>query len=194
MFSLVGNMKFITLNQDYIKELHNACSEVYFKPSKYEDKPYFGILLNANGRTYAIPLSSAKEKHKKWKNINQECYLVYEYAEKSKIGKHSIWTDTDDPNVVKHLLSVIDIKKMIPIKEGTYSIINLNKTSTDTLEEIKYKDLLNKEYSFCLKNIDSIMNKASKLYINKMSTGKVKKFCCDFRKLESICDSYTINL
>lgn len=82
MFSLVGNMKFITLDQNYVKELHNACSEVYYKPSNYDDKPYFGILLNANGRTYAIPLSSAKTKHKTWKNINQECYLVYEYTEK----------------------------------------------------------------------------------------------------------------
>lgn len=78
MFILVGNMKFITLDQNYIKELHKACSEVYYKPSNYDDKPYFGILLNANGRTYAIPLSSTKTKYKTWKNIDQECYFVYE--------------------------------------------------------------------------------------------------------------------
>lgn len=71
MFILVGNMKFITLDQKYIKKLHKACSEVYYKPSSYDDKLYFGILLNANGRTYAIPLSSAKTKYKTWKNINQ---------------------------------------------------------------------------------------------------------------------------
>lgn len=192
MFSLAGNMKFITLDQNYIKELHNACSEVYYKPSNYDDKPYFGILLNANGRTYAIPLSSAKPKHKTWKNINQECYLVYEYAEKSKIGKNSIWTETDDPNLVKHILSIIDIKKMIPVKEGTYSIVNLNKSLFDTLREEKYKDLLNKEYSFCLKNIDSIIVKDSKLYGHQMATGKVKKFCCDFKMLEDVCDNYEV--
>jgi protein AbiQ len=79
---------------------------------------------------------------------------------------------------------------MIPVKEGTYSIVNLNKSPFDTLSEIKYKDLLNKEYSFCLKNIDSIIAKATKLYANQMSTGKVKKFCCDFKILESVCDDY----
>lgn len=190
MFNLDGNLKFITLDQNYIKELHDACSEVYYKPSNYDDKPYFDILLNTNGRTYAIPLSSAKNKHKTWRNINQECYLVYEFAEKSKVGKNSIWTKTNDSNIVKHILSVIDIKKMIPVKEEVYSIINLNKTPSDTLSEIKYKDLLNKEYSFCLKNINSILNKASKLYENQMSTGKVKKFCCDFKILENVCDNY----
>lgn len=192
MFSLVGNMKFITLDQNYIKELHNACSEVYYKSSNYDDKPYFGILLTANGRTYAIPLSSAKNKHKTWRNINQECYLVYEYAEKSKMSENSIWTETNDPNVVKHILSIIDIKKMIPVKEDTYSVVNLNKTPFDTLSEIKYKDLLNKEYSFCLKNIDSIIAKASKLYANQIATGKVKKFCCDFKLLESVCENYKV--
>jgi protein AbiQ len=58
MFSLVGNMKFITLDQEYIEELHNTCSEVYYEPSNYDDKPYFSILVNANGRTYAIPYLS----------------------------------------------------------------------------------------------------------------------------------------
>lgn len=192
MFRLLGNMQFITLNQNYIKELHNACSEVYYKASGYDDKPYFGILLNTNDRTYAIPLSSAKIKHKTWKNINQECYLVYEFADKSKIGKNSIYTETNDPNTVKHILSVIDIKKMIPVKNNVYSVVNLNKTSTDTADDIKYKDLLNKEYSFCLKNITSIMNKATKLYETQMVTGKIKKFCCNFKTLEDVCDNYKV--
>lgn len=78
------------------------------------------------------------------------------------------------------------------MKEGTYSVVNLNKTSFDTLNEIKYKDLLNKEYSFCLKNIDSIIAKASKLYAHQIATGKVKKFCCDFRMLENVCDNYKV--
>lgn len=111
---------------------------------------------------------------------------------KSKIGDNSIWTEADDPNVVKHILSIIDIKKMIPVKEGTYSIVSLNKSSLDTLREKKYKDLLNKEYSFCLKNIDSIIVKASKLYAHQITTGKVKKFCCDFKMLESVCDNYEV--
>lgn len=40
---------------------------------------------------------------------------------------------------------------MIPVKSGVYKDVNLNKENADTPEIVKYKDLMNKEYSFCLK-------------------------------------------
>ena len=122
MFILEGKLTFINIEQSYLKKLHDACSEVYFKPSGYENKPYIGILINKNDRKYVIPLSSAKEKHKTWKNVK------------------------------------------------------------------KYKDLLNKEYSFCLKVIDEVIGRANKLYDKQMATGKVVKFCCDFKALEEVAD------
>ena len=122
MFILEGKLTFINIEQSYLKKLHDACSEVYYKPSGYENKPYIGILINKNDRKYVIPLSSAKEKHKTWKNVK------------------------------------------------------------------KYKDLLNKEYSFCLKVIDEVIGKANKLYDKQMSTGKVVKFCCNFKTLEEVTD------
>lgn len=122
MFILEGKLTFINIEQSYLKKLHDACSEVYYKPSGYENKPYIGILINKNDRKYVIPLSSAKEKHKTWKNVK------------------------------------------------------------------KYKDLLNKEYSFCLKEIDEVIGRANKLYDKQMATGKVVKFCCDFKALEEVAD------
>lgn len=122
MFILEGKLTFINIEQSYLKKLHDACSEVYYKPSGYENKPYIGILINKNDRKYVIPLSSAKEKHKTWKNVK------------------------------------------------------------------KYKDLLNKEYSFCLKVIDEVIGRAYKLYDKQMATGKVVKFCCDFKALEEVAD------
>ena len=122
MFILEGKLTFINIEQSYLKKLHDACSEVYYKPSGYENKPYIGILINKNDRKYLIPLSSAKEKHKTWKNVK------------------------------------------------------------------KYKDLLNKEYSFCLKVIDEVIGRANKLYDKQMATGKVVKFCCDFKALEEVAD------
>ena len=113
MFILEGKLTFINIEQSYLKKLHDACSEVYYKPSGYENKPYIGILINKNDRKYVIPLSSAKEKHKTWKNVK------------------------------------------------------------------KYKDLLNKEYSFCLKVIDEVIGRANKLYDKQMATGKVVKFNVD---------------
>lgn len=187
MFSLEGKLTFINIEQNYLRKMHDACSGVYYRESGYENKPHIGILINKNNRKYVIPLSSAKEKHKTWKNVNKECYLIYELAKRSCMGQSDIWIDVDGENV-KHILSVIDIKKMIPIIDGVYCRVNINPEDSDTEELRKYKDLLNKEYIFCLKIIDEIIGKANKLYDKQMSTGKIAKYGCDFKMLEKIAD------
>lgn len=68
MFTLEGKLTFINIDQNYLKKLHDVCSEVYYKPNGYENKPYIGILINKSNRKYVIPLSLAKEKHKTWEN------------------------------------------------------------------------------------------------------------------------------
>ena len=185
MFVLDGKLTFINIKQSYLEELHNACSEVYYKSNGYENKPYIGILINNNGKKYVIPLSSAKTKHKTWKNINKECYLIYERAKKSGMGQNDIWIDLDNDNV-KHILSVMDIKKMIPVVEGVYTRLNINYDENDSDDMKKYKDLLTKEYTFCLKIIDDVILKANKIYDKQMEGKKVDKFCCDFKILEEI--------
>ena len=67
-----------------------------------------------------------------------------------------------------------------------YTRVNINLEDADTDDVKKYKDLLNKEYSFCLKVIDEVIGKANKLYDKQMATGKVVKFCCDFKALEEV--------
>jgi len=46
MFKLKDKLKFININQDYLKYLHECCSEVYYKQFNYVNKPYLGILIN----------------------------------------------------------------------------------------------------------------------------------------------------
>lgn len=189
MFRLEGKLTFINIEQNYLKKLHDTCSEVYYKANGYENKPYIGILVNKNERKYVIPLSSAKEKHKSWKNIDKDCYLIYESAKESCMGKGDIWVSIDEKSV-KHILSVMDIKKMIPIVEGVYTKVNINPTDEDSEELRKYKDLLNKEYTFCLKIINDVIGRINKLYDKQIKTGKIAKFCCDFKILENIADNY----
>lgn len=185
MFTLEDKLSFVNIDQEYLKKLHDVCSEVYYKASGYENKPYVGILINNHDKKYVIPLSSAKQKHKTWKNIEKECYLLYEMAKESDMGKDDIWI-TIEGNKVKHIFSVMDIKKMIPVVDGVYRRVDINPTEIDTVEERKYKDLLNKEYIFCLKIIDDVIAKANKLYDKQMRTRKVTKFCCDFKALEGV--------
>ena len=187
MFTLDKKLIFINIDQDYLRKLHSVCSEVYYKPNGYDNKPYIGILVNKNDRKYVIPLSSAKDKHKTWKNVNKECYLVYEKAKKSSMGQGDIWVEVEEDDV-KHILSVMDIKKMIPIVDGVYQTVNINVDKNDSANTKKYKDLLNKEYRFCLKIITDVLEKANKLYDKQMRTGKVAKFCCDFKALEEVAD------
>ena len=188
MFSLDGNLKFINVDLDYLQALHDACQEVRYKSEGYDKKPFLGIIINSQDRQYVIPLTSAKEKHKTWKNVDKELYLLYEIIEKSDVCADHIWVEIDGK--AKHIMSAIDIKKMIPIKEGVYQQVSLNPDAKDTVEERKYKDLMNKEYSFCLKIIDEVIGKANELYETQMETGKVKKYCCDFKVLEQVCDTY----
>jgi len=191
MFSLKKNLQFITIHQNYLKALHDACSEVYYKPAGYETKPYLGILVEKEGVEYAIPLSSAKEKHKAWRNVAIDRFLIFENCDKQKLGTRAVYVENPDGSV-KHILAVIDVKKMIPVKQGLYSKVNLNPSETDSPADKKYKVLLNIEYSFCLKIIDSLIQKATRIYEKQIRTGKIPRFCCDFKLLEKICDEYTL--
>ena len=189
MFTLDNHMIFIQINQTYLEALHNACSEVFYKPNIYDNKPYIGILVNNNNRKYVIPLSSAKEKHKSWKNVSSDRYLIYEFVQQSAMRKNDIWV-LNLHGDVKHILSAIDLKKMIPVADVTYSLVNINKEPSDTAAEKSYKDLLTKEYKFCNSIIQDIIKKASKIYNKQMETSKIAKFCCDFKALESVADNW----
>lgn len=78
----------------------------------------------------------------------------------------------------------------MPIKNGLYSSVELNPIPNDDNATKKYKVLLNIEYSFCIKIIDAVLAKANKLYDKQMRTGKVIKFCADFKLLEQKCDEW----
>ena len=61
-----------------------------------------------------------------------------------------------------HILSILDIKKMIPIPTGCYERIEFNE-----LEDVRYKDLFQKEYAFCLKTKIKLLIKVEKIYQNQ---------------------------
>ena len=123
------------------------------------------------------------------KDVYADRFLIFENCDKSENGTKDIYVENADGSF-KHILSVMDLKKMIPIKIGLYSEVDLNPSENDSLAEKKYKVLLNLEYSFCLKIIDSIIQKATKLYNKQIQTKKVIKFCCDFKLLEEKCREY----
>ena len=83
------------------------------------------------------------------------------------------------------IFAALDIKKMVPVPDGLYKKKDFN-AETD----LKYRALLQKEYRFCLKIKDGILEKAKTIYSQQKTTQKVLRFHCDFAKLEKACDEY----
>ena len=189
MFSLKDKLTFVNIDQDYLKYLHENCSEVFFKPIGYDNKPYIGILINEDENKYVIPLSSAKEKHKLWNNVEEDRFLIYEISNKKTLSKNDVFKELSD-GTIEQIFSVIDLKKMLPIKDGLYTRVDLTTNPQDSVETRNYKNLMNKEFAFCLKILPLIIQKANELYDRQLSSGKIANFCCDFRLLEEKSREY----
>ena len=149
------------------------------------------MLITVNGSKYAIPLTSAKEKHKLWKNYDNGRMVVFENVNPFAMGINDIWKMNQD-GTAKHILSVLNIAKMIPLKEGLYSIVDVNPDPSDTIEQSKYKSLLNKEFQFCVSNKGKIVRESGKIYSRQINGGKVYFSYCDFKKLEKVRDNYCL--
>ena len=78
-----------------------------------------------------------------------------------------------------HILSILDIKKMIPVPNGCYERIEF-----DELEDTRYKDLFEKEYAFCLKVKTKLLRKVEKVYQKQKETGIIRRANCNFSELE----------
>ena len=48
--------------------------------------------MEDKGNEYVIPLSSAKEKHKSWKNVDIDRFLIFENCKKSEKALNGIYT------------------------------------------------------------------------------------------------------
>ncbi len=61
------NLKLYKIKDEYIEYLLEYDKNVIH--NKKESRPYVGIVLEINNRTYYAPLSSPKEKHRKIKKM-----------------------------------------------------------------------------------------------------------------------------
>lgn len=178
--------EFFTIETDYVKALYSKDSEVFFdNTTDYSNKPYIGILVSSNNYKYFIPLTSAKDKHKKWKNKTKTNYVIYEMIDKSKLRPKDIYREVENSDEVKKILAVLEIKKMIPVKDGLY-----HKVEFSVVSDLSYKALLEKEYEFCKPLLPEIVKKAQNIYNKQKNSGIVEELHCNFSLLEEICDSY----
>lgn len=162
------NFGVYNIDVQYLKYLHDDVdAEIYYSREKaYDRKPFLGILALIEGYTYFIPLTSSKLKHKKWKNVGAAYYLIYEIVDKLEIRKNDITKPYSDDKVIK-LLAALDIRKMIPVPEGLYQRIDFSQ-----LSDMRYKNLLEKEYRFCQQIQKGIISKVERVYSDQKETKK----------------------
>lgn len=172
---------FYTVDADYLEFLNSKDSEVYYNAS-YRNvvKPFIGIIIDMAEYKYFIPLTSAKEKHAKWKNNCDGHFLVYEIIDKSVTIIGDVYKAYSDDKKM-HVMSVLDIKKMIPVPENSYHRITFSE-----LEDERYKDLFEKEYAFCLTIKNKILAKAEKIYKHQKDSKIVRYAYCNFTCCENL--------
>lgn len=111
------NFGFYTIDADYLEFLNSKDSEVYYNAAyRNAVKPFISIIIEMAEYKYFIPLTSAKEKHTKWKNRCDEHFLIYEVIDKSVNITGDVYKVYSDDKKM-HVMSVLDIKKMILMKE-----------------------------------------------------------------------------
>ena len=140
-------------------------------------------------------MTSAKKKHITWPNSGDNYIMIYEKVRlqdtqnintENWISKFVLEGDTF---VSKHILSILDIKKMIPVPDGVFHKENIN-----LLNDEKRKRLLLKEHEFLVPMQDKIVKKANKIYTNQMKTKKIFKGYCNYALLENSISNYEVKM
>lgn len=172
---------FYKVDINYLKYLHAIDDQVFYKKEKnYDRKPHLGMLVGINSFKYCIPLTSAKPRHLGWQNITEHNYLVYEIVKEDELHKDDVYKRYDkESNTYKKLLSVLEIRKMIPVNEQVIEKINF-----DDIEDQNYRNLLLKEYRFLSSYKKQILLKAQELYDKQKETSIVKNCYVTFNRLE----------
>ena len=191
---------------DYLKAMNEADSEIFYDENnkEYKFKPHLGMLINQEDREYVIPLTSAKEKHKKWADVSGEWYRIYEIIDitTTPVRKNDIIVDIKNQDLLKNIpletrknykqriLSVLDIRKMFPVKKGVYTKIKFEISSRASISDNQRMALMLKEYNFICNIKEKIEEKAEKIYVQQQKKNKILKYHCNYKKLEQASDEY----
>jgi len=201
-----SKVQFVYIDIDYLKAMNEADSEIFYDENnkEYKFKPHLGMLINQEDREYVIPLTSAKEKHKKWADVSGEWYRIYEIIDitTTPVRKNDIIVDIKNQDLLKNIpletmknykqriLSVLDIRKMFPVKKGVYTKIKFEISSRASIADNQRMALMLKEYNFICNIKEKIEEKAEKIYVKQQKKNKILKYHCNYKKLEQASDEY----
>ena len=105
----------------------------------------------------------------------------------SKVRNKDICKQVGNTEVYKRILAVLEIGKMIPVKEDLCAPIKI-----DEIQDTFYQSLIRSEYRFLKARTKTILKKAINLYDKQKETGIIKPCYCNFEVLEKVCDEYSV--
>lgn len=168
-----------SIDLKYIRDLTKADQHVMSVSPQIgkETRPFVGIVVVMNTKQYCIPLTSPKAK---FENKSQIDFIkIFDEHNKNSQG-------------APKLIGVLNINNMIPVNENVIKKINLSYSPKDDRDSQLRKDLMQKEIRWCRNNIETIHNRANKVY--KLVTQTPEKNrnltarCLNFLKLEKVLE------
>ncbi len=136
----------------YIRNLSNTDNNVMsISPQRGKDnRPFVGVIVLVNDAEYCIPLTSPKDK---FKNKKSQIDFIKIFDESRR----------DENNQFK-LIGVLNINNMIPIADAVITKVDLAIHKNDSPNIIRSKILMQKQLAWCRNHVDTITNRAQKVY------------------------------
>lgn len=147
------------------------------------DRKYIGVVFVTNGYNYFVPFASPKESD----------YLDQNGIKQIRKNTVSIIRMTTDngKNIPSMLLGTLKLNNMIPIPKTELVYYDFKKE-----KDVKYRDVVLKEYEYIKRNLKLIVNNASFIYHQKEIEQSIKNkpgylnFTVPFKYAENKCLEY----
>ena len=157
-------MDLYKVDKEYCNYLHYYEPKIPYIEKEKKNRPFIGVVLNVNGKSFFAPLTSPKRKHLYMKDMQD--FL------KIDGGK---WGG-------------INLNNMLPIPKSYIERIDLA-----NLKNTKYQDILEKQMRWISQNELRIHNRARNLYyliLHGHTTPALLSRCCNFLLLEKQCETF----
>lgn len=173
----MNNLRFYKVDMKYIRALAAVDDNVMsVSPQDHKDtRPFLGIIVICNEKSYCVPLTSPKAKHINMKNREDFSRII------DSTGK---------------IIGALNFNNMIPVTKNVIIPLNIQIHKNDDYSEQGRKKILNIQLDWCNNNREIIVRKANKLYHLVVDTPdkmrNLTRRCCDFKKLEQVLEQYML--
>lgn len=193
-------MELYEVTVDYVKYLRTfEPKKILSNADEKNKRKFLGVITQKKGYNYVIPLSSPKYlKDYKIKDYSEDT-LPSDFSFVSYKDRIELLKDTTVPVVYMYdkdskgeidFFGKLQCNNMIPVPESELVSFDIN-----TVSDIAYKSLLQKQVQFLRKNEPDIIKKhINPVYVNqkkkRMDIGYIKNATPDFDLLESKCTEW----